>query len=171
MNLSQAGDGRAASLESVSITDLDLRFTFGLDSMPTGDGTFVYGVARRVAGNSAYRFKVRIAPTGGIYLQATRLIRGVESDVTPRETQVAGLTFSPGTNLLLRAQAVGTNPTTLRMKLWVAGTSEPSAWQYETTDDTAALQAAGAVGIRGYLAGNATATVLMHVDNFRVAAP
>ena len=27
------------------------------------------------------------------------------------------------------------------------------------------------VGLRGYLASNATSTVLIHVDNFRVAAP
>ena len=66
---------------------------------------------------------------------------------------------------------MGANPTTLRMKVWTVGAGEPSNWQYQTTDGTAALQAPGAVGIRGYLAGNATSTVLIHVDNFRVAAP
>jgi hypothetical protein len=171
MNLSVMGDSRSASLQSVSIEDLDMRFAFGLDSMPTGDGTFVYGIARRVVGNSAYRFKVRISPAGGVYLQATRLVQGLESDVTPLETHVQGLTFSPGKNLILRAQAVGTSPTALRMKVWVAGATEPANWQYDTTDSSAALQAPGAVGIRSYLAGNATQTVLVHVDNFRVTAP
>jgi hypothetical protein len=171
MKLSQVGDSRGAALQSVSIRDVDIQFAFGFDAAATGEGNYAYGVVRRVAGNSAYRFKVRVTPDGTVYLQATRLVRGVESDITVGEKRVQGLTYSPGTDLILRAQAVGEGTTTLRMKVWASGASEPAGWPYETTDTTPALQTAGAVGIRGYLSANATATVLLHVDDFRVAAP
>ena len=51
-----------------------------------------------------------------------------------------------GDTLLLRLQVTGTNPTTIRAKVWKSGAAEPSAWQVSTTDTTAKLQAAGAVG-------------------------
>ena len=45
----------------------------------------------------------------------------------------------------------------MRAKAWAAGTAEPAAWQYTTTDSTAGLQAAGAVRLQTYLTSSATA--------------
>ena len=39
-----------------------------------------------------------------------------------------GLTYTAGTSLNVRAQAVGTAPTALRVKLWRTGTAEPTGW-------------------------------------------
>ena len=66
------------------------------------------------------------------------------------------VTYVPGAKLNVRFEAVGTNPTTLRMKAWPAANTEPTAWQLTATDNTSALQTAGSVGIRSYLSGSAT---------------
>jgi hypothetical protein len=86
---------------------------------------------------------------------------GTETALGP-ETTVTGLTYGPNTQLRIRFQAFGTNPTTLRAKVWLANGAEPAAWQVSTTDSTAGLQAAGGVGLKGYLSGtsnNAPVTV------------
>jgi hypothetical protein len=42
------------------------------------------------------------------------------------------------------------------MKVWRDGTAEPTGWMLSQTDNTAALQKAGAVGVHSYLSGSAT---------------
>ena len=56
----------------------------------------------------------------------------------------------------MRFQVTGTNPTTVRAKVWKVGAAEPAAWLVSTTDSTAALQAAGGVGMWVYLSSAAT---------------
>ena len=64
-------------------------------------------------------------------------------------------------------QATGTSPTTVRMKVWKLGTTEPAAWTLTTTDTTANLQAVGSTGISTYLSGSATnAPIVLTVDNY-----
>jgi hypothetical protein len=50
--------------------------------------------------------------------------------------------------LWVRTQFQGVNPTTIRARVWAAGTAEPSTWLLNITDSTSAQQAAGAVGVR-----------------------
>ncbi len=58
-------------------------------------------------------------------------------------------------------------PTTLRAKLWRAGTTEPAGWQLTATDSTASLQAAGAIGFESYISASATnAPVTVSLDNY-----
>jgi PKD repeat protein len=66
-------------------------------------------------------------------------------------------------------QATGASPTTLRAHAWRAGTTEPSTWQVTATDSTAALQAAGAIGIRSYRSSGTTAGATTDVDDLLVA--
>ena len=66
----------------------------------------------------------------------------------------------------MRLQVTGTNPTTIRLKVWPAGATEPTAWQTTATDSTAALQGAGAIGLSGYLSGSVTnAPVVLRLDD------
>jgi hypothetical protein len=72
----------------------------------------------------------------------------------------------------MRVQMTGTNPTTIRMKVWQAGTAEPAAWLLTVTDGTAELQTAGAVGIRSYVGGATTnGPVVYSYDEFKVTDP
>ena len=51
--------------------------------------------------------------------------------------------------------------------MWDASQAEPTAWQATATSTTAAMQAAGSVGIASYISGSATdATTTLSVDNF-----
>jgi hypothetical protein len=76
---------------------------------------------------------------------------------TVLQTQmVSGLTVAAGDKLNFKVQASGTSPTTLRAKVWKVGTAEPAAWGTSLTDNNAALQAAGSIGLEAYLSGSAT---------------
>jgi PKD repeat protein len=61
-----------------------------------------------------------------------------------------------GTKLSVRLQVTGTAPTTVRAKVWRAGTTEPSVWQVQTTDSTSGLQKAGGLALATYISGSAT---------------
>ena len=84
---------------------------------------------------------------------------------------MAGLTHTAGAFIRLRAQVSGTNPTTIRIRAWADGTTEPTTWQYTATNSVAALQAAGGVGLQAYLSSATTnAPVLVTFDDFLVTS-
>ena len=84
---------------------------------------------------------------------------------------MAGLTYTPGNSIWLRAQFSGSSPTTIRMRAWADGSAEPGTWQYTATNSAAALQSAGALGLRGYLAGaTSNAPVILTFDDFRATS-
>jgi hypothetical protein len=47
----------------------------------------------------------------------------------------------------VRAEALGDDPTTLRLRTWPDGVPEPAAWQLSTIDWTGTLQEPGTIGI------------------------
>lgn len=152
MNL-DAGRGPSAYLGGVSSTATDSTVTVSLDKIGNaGVGTFLGAIARRV-GSSEYRGKAKVAPDGSVTLQLTRLSGGTETTISQ---VAAGITLTAGQQLRLRIEAVGTSPTTLRAKVWRAGTTEPASWLLSTTDNTAGLQSSGSTGLVSYLSGSAT---------------
>jgi hypothetical protein len=50
----------------------------------------------------------------------------------------------------------GSNATTLRAKVWNSASAQPDNWLATGTDSSAALQAAGSIGLKPYLSGQAT---------------
>jgi hypothetical protein len=55
--------------------------------------------------------------------------------------------------------------------VWAVGSSEPATWTASVTDTTAGLQAAGSIGLMGYLSGSATnAPLVVRFDDL-VAVP
>ena len=164
--LTAAGVNRSAFLAGVSTTDVDLSFRVATDKAAVGSNQFIYGIARRVSATTEYRAKLRFATNGNVYIQATSVVNNVETAIGA-EILVPGLTRSPGQFIRLRAQFQGTGTTTIRMRAWADGGTEPTTWQYTQTDSTAALQAAGSVGLRAYLASATTnAPVVATFDDF-----
>ena len=156
MLMSAAGQSSGARLGSVSSTDSDTTATVSVNKAGTGSGILLYVVGRRTNTNQEYRGRVRVAAGNQILVALTKL-NGSSSDVViAPDTAVTGLSYTPGTQLNLRLQVVGTNPTTLRFSAWRAGTSQPAGWEVTATDSTAALQSPGAVGMATYLFTNAT---------------
>lgn len=136
-----------------SSTATDLVTSVSLDQAPKGGTAYLSVIAREV-GSTDYRARVKVNADGSVVLN---LSLG-ESALT--STTVPGITYTAGTELMVRVQAEGTSPTTLRAKAWVAGTAEPVDWQVTTTDATPALQTAGGIAFHSYLGSGATTSPL-----------
>ena len=165
-----AGKGPTAYLNGPTTTDLDLQLQLSVDTVPTGSGARVDQsvVLRRNAGGD-YRAMVRLLTDGRVRVDFLRTLSGTQTAIGG-QVFVPGLTYAAGDVLDVRAQARGTSPTTLRAKVWRDGTAEPSAWTNSTTDSSAALQAAGSIGLTPYLGSSATnAPIQARYDNLRAA--
>jgi hypothetical protein len=161
-----AGSNRAAILTSVSATNVDLTFKVATDKSAVGGNQFVYVIARRVNATTEYRAQLRFATNGAVFIQGSSVTNNVETGIGTA-VQVPGLTHAPGTAIRMRAQFSGTNPTTIRIRAWLDGTTEPTTWQYTATNSAAALQAAGGVGLRVYVSGSITnGPVTVSFDDF-----
>jgi PKD repeat protein len=168
-----AGYGAWVALPAVSSSATDLRAAVSLDKGATGSGFYVSLAGRRVAGTGDFRSKVRIASNGGVWISLVRTNAANAETVIAAESLVPGITIAPGQQLLVRVQAVGTAPTTVRTRAWASGTSEPTTWQKTATDATAGYQVAGGVELYFYLSGAATnAPITVSVDDLKaVPAP
>ncbi len=165
-----AGNSRLAALASVSAQNLDLGFRFAANKVPSGGSLYAYAAARRVSATTSYRVKVRIAPNGQVFVQATSVVANTETAIGS-EVLVPGLTNTPGSFIRIRAQFTGTNPTTIRIRAWADGSTEPSTWLYTATNSVASLQAAGGVGLLAYVSGSITnGPVLVTFDDFLVTS-
>jgi PKD repeat protein len=69
-----------------------------------------------------------------------------------------------------RVRVIGTAPTEIEATVWRASGAEPAAPQLVRTDTTAALQAAGGLGLTVHRPGNTTAATNVLFTGFRVTA-
>ena len=162
-----AGNTRLVYLGSTTRTDTDLRLTLSLDKVPTGNGAYLDVVGRRVSTNNEYRARLVMSSNGRITVQLTAL-KGTGSPVAVATavTLPTSITYSAGSQLNVRMQVTGTSPTTVRLKVWPATQTEPTAWQTTGTDTYAGLQNPGAIGLTTYLSGSVTnAPVVVRLDN------
>ncbi|SDP74598.1 PKD repeat-containing protein [Pedococcus dokdonensis] len=163
-----AGSGPWLALAGVSSSSTDLVTTIFLDKVPTGSGAYVSLNGRRVPGVGDYRAKVHYTSNGGVWLSLQRATAANAETVLAAETQVPGITMAAGEKLLARVQVTGTSPTTVRARVWKAGTTEPTTWQKTATDSTSGFQAAGGVGFYLYLSGAATnAPIAFNFDDLK----
>jgi PKD repeat protein len=148
-----AGKGPLAHLAGVSSLNTDLSADVSLDKLPDV-GSFYVGLTGRGNASDSYRGSALIAANGGVRVNVTKVVAGVETSVSTTVT-VSGLTVTAGSTLHLRMQVTGTGTTTIKVRAW-SGATEPGTWQVTTTDTTASLQNPGGVGIRGYMSASTT---------------
>ncbi|WP_349899807.1 LamG-like jellyroll fold domain-containing protein [Parafrigoribacterium soli] len=160
----QAGSTRTATLGSVSARDVDATVTLAMDSVPTGGGAYANLFARQ-SGTANYAADAWIRSNGTVYLVLK------QGGTVLSSAQVSGLTYTAGTALKLRAQVIGSSPTTIRAKIWSAAQAEPSGWLSSVTDSTSALQGPGSLALQAYLSGSATAPIVARFDDFVVMPP
>ncbi|WP_243180564.1 PKD domain-containing protein [Arthrobacter humicola] len=172
LRIASAGVANYAYLGSVSSSATDLYLELATDKPASGSGLYFSAVGRRIAGSGEYRAKAQVTSTGAVNLSLIRTsASGTETTIQSGLT-IGGLNYAVGDRLAMRLQVTGTGTTTIRAKVWKVGTAEPVSWQRSVTDTTAALQAAGGIGLFTYLsssANNAPITVLL--DNVTAAAP
>lgn len=164
LRMGSAGAGPSAYLNSVSSTDTEVRATISVDKAATGGGVHQSFLLRDVTGAGAYTAKLQFQPNGSV---TAFLLR--KDTILVNQTVISSLNYSPGKELVVRAQVVGTSPTVIRMKVWAAGTAEPASWQLSTSDAAVDFQKAGRVGFTSYLSGSATnAPVVVRYDDLWV---
>jgi len=149
-----ANSSYSALLPDVRLRDTDLAFSVTTDKSATGYRQVAIGVARSVASNTQYRGKLQF-DTGAVYLKGEKIVGGVTTGLGPQVKVTSAEPRQPGVPLRVRMQAVGANPTTVRMRVWLASEPEPSSWQFSATDSEAQLQTAGSPGVRAQLPATA----------------
>ncbi len=144
-----AGVARRALVQDALVRDADLSFRVGLESPPTGGGSFVYGVLRQNAGVGEYRAKIRFAPTGAVYIGMTA-IEGDRERPLGEEFRVPELSYSIGSMLNIRCRIEGAEPATIRLKVWSTDQPEPVGWNLRADDNGIGLDQPGSLGVQGY---------------------
>ncbi len=113
-----------------------------------------------------YTARVKFTAAQQVYLNIVRRLSSNQTTISnsgfdlliSRETHVEDTWF------WIRLQCTGTGPTTIRAKVWRDGTSEPGCWDTSITDNTAALQVAGTIGMRAFC-GSTNETVVYTFDD------
>jgi PKD repeat protein len=161
-----AGNNYSASLAgSTPSTNTEERYTLAFNQPSTGGGFYFSALGRQIDSGNDYRAKFRVGSNGVVSLWLTKTIAGAETVLS--STTVPGLSVTSADQLSVRFQVTGTNPTTLKAKVWRTAATEPTAWILTTTDATASLQAPGYVGVNSYLSSSATAVPVVYTyDDF-----
>ncbi|MFM8322663.1 MAG: Ig-like domain-containing protein, partial [Chloroflexota bacterium] len=171
MTIPNAGQARSVYLRGVTALDLNFAFRVKADKTAAGSNQSVYFIARGVSTNNEYWVQMRIAANQAVYLRAARVINGSQTSLGA-EVPVPGLTQAADQYIWVKGQVTGANPTTISVKAWADGQSEPANWQYTVTDAYALLQAAGAVGLRSFLTSGITnPPVVFTFDDLLVTTP
>lgn len=167
MIVPNAGQTRSALLNAATERDVDISFAVRTNKPANGGNWFVYAVARR-DGTSEYRPRLLLHANGSVSAHASVLVNGSESPLGSA-VAIPGLQHAANAVIRFRAQVVGANPTTIRLRAWADGSPEPTTWHYSTTSTTAALQDAGSLGLRAYLSGaTSNAPVTFSFDEYLV---
>jgi large repetitive protein len=168
---SNPGNSATASLPIAAKTDTEFTGTVSVDKAATGSGEYISLIARRISATVDYRGNLRLAPDGTAVVSLAKMVSGTETALVPSVT-LPGMTISPNDKLRVRSQAIGTSPTTLRLKVWKDGTTEPSAWSVSGSDSTTGLQAAGGIAFYTYLSSAATnAPTVFSLDDLWAGPP
>jgi PKD repeat protein len=158
-----AAEGPTGYLGGVSARETEVLVQVSTDKTPTGGGQYFSVIARRVAANTDYRAQLRLNSDRTVTLYLLRVVSNSETVLA--WTTVPGVTYTAGDQLAVRLVATGASPSTIRAKLWKAGTAEPAAWALTGTDSTPVLQTAGSVGIAPYLSGSSTNAPVVYSIN------
>jgi hypothetical protein len=168
IDLPAPGASRGAMLDEVNQMSVDIRFRVAVSKVPAGNNLIVYAVARRNT-NNEYRPRIMFQPDGSIRVGSSVLVGGSETMLgTP--VILSGFKPAAGSFVWVHAQVTGASPTTIRVKAWADGQSEPAAWQYSATSSHAAVQVAGNVGLRAYLSAKVgNAPIRVTFDDYSVS--
>ncbi|WP_447647352.1 PKD domain-containing protein [Microbacterium forte] len=137
-----------ADLNGVSSANTRVDAVFSVDSLV--EGQYVAVTGRRV-GTTNYIARLRLQADGGVKLY---LLQDGATAIAP--TLQVPITIVPGEKYVLSMEVTGTNPTTIKAKVWKQSEAEPAAWQREGTNALAALQVPGAVSVFTYLPSTPT---------------
>ncbi|HEX8488478.1 MAG TPA: hypothetical protein VF642_08050 [Propionibacteriaceae bacterium] len=125
-------------------------------------------VGRRVSRTQDYRANVVLGAGGTVAVALARRSDPTRPD-EPAEASLSDTVLLMGSGapaagaepapVSVRLQVVGTNPTTVRAKIWLGTGGEPAGWTVSASDSVAGLQRPGAVGFTAVRSGDGAATL------------
>ncbi len=155
-----------ARLLATPLADADVQIRVAADQMPVGTGYWLNVIGRSVSSANEYRARVRFA-SNGVFVGAYRVVNGSASVLIGSEVST-GLAMTPGQFYRVRMNVNGTNPTTIKIKVWLDGANEPTNWLVSQTDASPSVQAAGAVGISTWIQGTTPLPLTFSFDDLVV---
>lgn len=161
-NINNAPGGtRELSLNSISLRDTLTKVTYSVSAGPS-TGNIYAGIGARYSGQGSYRAAAWHRTDGSMWLVIQRAGTSIAS------LPLSGYSWSAGSSFQLATEVSGSSPTTIKAKIWAAGTAEPAGWQLQATDSASSLQAAGAPSLYGYRSGSSTGTNVLSFDDYTV---
>ncbi len=157
MKTATAGQNRGLSLGTLSAADTDATVQLSLDKVADGGGS-TSAVCSRYTGTGttakSYCARVKVTSAGVATLSAVS--RTGFTDAALKSFTLPSALVA-GSQLKIRFQVTGSNHTTLRAKIWLAGGTEPGAWQVDTTDaNDLGPQTAGGFALANTIASSST---------------
>ena len=143
LKLGSEGSGWAST--GTGHRDVDVLATV---AMSTAAGTVSAGPAVRVTDEGLYRARVVSSDTGvWLVIEHVSTVAAEDDIVLAGPVALPGVTYDGASQVMVRAEAEGSDPTTISAKAWMAGEEEPGDWQITAVDWTGALQHEGSVGV------------------------
>ncbi len=170
VNITGAGIQRQALLTNINSQEVDMRIKVKTDKPASGADHNIFLLSRYDATAGHYRSRLNMNIDGTVSIRAQKYLTSTNTtmDLGSAGVEVPNLTFTPNTFIWIRSQTTGINPTTINLKAWADGQTEPSAWQATFTDSESGLQTGGDIGILVRLNAASTAfPALFTFDDFR----
>lgn len=158
-----SGGSEIGYLHAISSTNTHVRVALSSSTGYLGDAQS-FSVGGRATAAGVYQARVRIED-GLLRLYILRGETALVSSTTITHTYVAGQV------IMLDVRVMGTGPTTISAKMWLATTTEPVDYQQTATDNTSGYQVAGAMMMRASIGGAPTSTPVMSFDDLEVWDP
>jgi len=154
--LSDPAVRRTAYLGGARSDSTDVVATAAVDRSVAGGPIYLTLIGRQINPQTQYVADVRIAEQNQVRLGLIRYVGSpTGSDLAPTVT-LGEVAANEPIHLRLQVYQVRADRANVRAKMWWGSASEPESWTISATDETAELQAAGAVGFSGCLSEDAT---------------
>lgn len=165
MALAAANTADLSTLTGASSADVDVLNVVSLSAVPTGSAWVSATLLRYTDANNVYRMHTEFQPGGAVQCGIVRRVNGINTTLAP--LALTGITgYVANQKVRTRVQADGP---WLRIKAWLDGDPEPTAWACETTD--ASLTGSGVGLYEWRVVGNTNAgTMTASVDSFSMTA-
>lgn len=142
--------------------DIDARMDIGVSQVALTDSLFGCLTARTVDGSNLYMVRLEFMTASTVRMTIRKTVAGVQTELAVWSTL---LPYAANSMFTVRFLVKGT---TLRARMWPAGTAEPTEWALIANDTSFA--AAANVGTRSINASATNVNPLALYDNFQVYA-
>jgi RHS repeat-associated protein len=142
-----------ANLTAVAARDQEVLVKLNVNKLATGGTTTAWVALRRQSSTTYYSAQVAFNTSHTISLSFVRTSNGTSTTIG---SGIAAPTHLATDSYWLRVQISGTTATNGKMRLWKVGTTEPTTWTVNSTDNATptALRGTGHVGVRFQVAGS-----------------